>query len=191
MLGTAFALVYDLLRSLRMYRKTLRSLTAALDILFALLLAAGLLVFARRVGGGELRLYMLFSAAAGAAVFFICFSPLLRPLWDFWAQALFSFLALLRLPMRAAATISGKLHKRQKRLFLFYKKSFIIKTWGHFLKRKRRSAEKKEGVSYGQSEEKAKRQRSDRPSDAHTRLPSARTSSHAARTDQSRETAGS
>ncbi|MBQ5739083.1 MAG: spore cortex biosynthesis protein YabQ [Oscillospiraceae bacterium] len=158
LLGTLFALCYDLLRALRVQRKRRRALTDVLDALYVLFLAAALTVFARRIGGGELRLYALFAALAGAAVFFLGLSEALRPLWDFWARLVFALLALLRLPFRAAAAVSYKLHKRQKRLFLFYKKSFIIKNWGRSAAAARRKREREEGRRYGKSTQKAKRQ---------------------------------
>ena len=81
LLGAALALLYDLLRAIRLRRRTSNALTAALDALYCLLLAALSFLFALRVGGGELRLFMLFSALAGAIAYFALLAPLLRPLW--------------------------------------------------------------------------------------------------------------
>ena len=84
-LGAAFALLYDGLRALRLRRRTRRALTDLLDALYCLFLAAALLAFTLRIGQGELRLYMLAFIALGAYLSFALLSPLLRPLWDFWA----------------------------------------------------------------------------------------------------------
>ena len=100
-LGLSLALLYDLLRAVRLRRRGSRALTGALDAVYCLALALSGLAFALRIGGGELRLYVLFAAFAGAALFFAALSPLLRPLWDFWARTLFELLRLMRLPLRA------------------------------------------------------------------------------------------
>lgn len=181
LLGTFFALCYDLLRALRVQRKRRRALTDVLDALYVLFLAVALTVFARRVGGGELRLYALFATLAGAAVFFLGLSEALRPLWDLWARLIFFLLALLRLPFRAAAALSYKLHKRQKRLFLFYKKSFIIKNWRRAATAARRKREREEGRRYGKSTQKAKKQRFHAHSSPHPSDPSGRASDEPAR----------
>ena len=101
-LGAALALLYDGLRALRMRRRTRRALTDLLDALYCLFLAAALLAFTLRVGRGELRLYMLAFALLGAVLSFTLLSPLLRPLWDFWAGCLFAFARLLRAPLLLA-----------------------------------------------------------------------------------------
>ena len=62
------------------------ALTDLLDALYCLFLAAALLAFTLRIGQGELRLYMLAFIALGAYLSFALLSPLLRPLWDFWAD---------------------------------------------------------------------------------------------------------
>ena len=118
-LGAAFALLYDGLRALRLRRRTRRALTDLLDALYCLFLAAALLAFTLRIGQGELRLYMLAFIAFGAYLSFALLSPLLRPLWDFWADCLFAFARLLRAPLLLVKKYYGKLHKFVKKLFLF------------------------------------------------------------------------
>ena len=67
-LGAASAMVYDLLRTVRLRRRRDRRLTGLLDVLYTAVLGLLLLWFALRIGQGELRLYMLTGVALGAAV---------------------------------------------------------------------------------------------------------------------------
>ena len=128
-LGAAFALLYDGLRALRLRRRTRRALTDLLDALYCLFLAAALLAFTLRIGQGELRLYMLAFIALGAYLSFALLSPLLRPLWDFWADCLFAFARLLRAPLLLVKKYYGKLHKFVKKLFLFSRRTLIIENY--------------------------------------------------------------
>ncbi|MBQ9647810.1 MAG: hypothetical protein IJV43_05555 [Oscillospiraceae bacterium] len=159
LLGMALALLYDLLRALRLRRRKSRRFTDALDGVYCLALVLSGAVFALRIGNGELRLYTLAAAAAGAAVFFGALSPLLRPLWDFWARVLFELLRLLRLPLRALQNFQRNLHKTAKRLFLFCRRSFIIGSYRNYALRARRRAERREGVRYGGTERKPEKTR--------------------------------
>ena len=90
LLGVSLSLLYDLLRAVRLRRAARRRLTGALDALYCALAALLTFLFALRVGGGELRLYMLFAALLGAVCYFALCARLLRPLWDFWAEVLFA-----------------------------------------------------------------------------------------------------
>ena len=65
LLGMALALFSDLLRAVR--RRAGHALTGALDALFCAALTFSALMFALRFGGGELRLYSIAAAIAGAA----------------------------------------------------------------------------------------------------------------------------
>ena len=129
-LGAAFALLYDGLRALRLRRRTRRALTDLLDALYCLFLAAALLAFTLRIGQGELRLYMLAFIALGAYLSFALLSPLLRPLWDFWADCLFAFARLLRAPLLPYCTPPL---------------------------RSRRAAERRGGVQYGRGKDRAQK----------------------------------
>ena len=86
-LGAASAMVYDLLRTVRLRRRRDRQLTGLLDGLYIAVLGFLLLWFALRIGQGELRLYMLTGVALGALLYSLTLPPLLRPLWDFWLDA--------------------------------------------------------------------------------------------------------
>jgi len=136
-LGAAFALLYDGLRALRLRRRTRRALTDLLDALYCLFLAAALLAFTLRIGQGELRLYMLAFIALGAYLSFALLSPLLRPLWDFWADCLFAFARLLRAPLLLVKKYYGKLHKFAKKLFLFSRRTLIIENYKRSARRSR------------------------------------------------------
>ena len=83
LLGAALALLYDLLRAIRLRRRSSGALTAALDALYCAALALLPFLFALRIGGGELRLFMLLAGILGAVVYFTLCARLLRPLWAF------------------------------------------------------------------------------------------------------------
>ena len=117
LLGAVCAVVYDLLRSVRLLRRHSVLLTHALDGVYAALVLLAVFLFALRRGEGELRLYMLLAMALGAIFYFAALSTLLRPLWDFWASAAAAFLALLWKPLGIAA-------KGGKNFLIYIKKLF-------------------------------------------------------------------
>jgi len=149
LLGATLALLYELLRALRLRSRRARALTGALDALYCLLLAAAALLFALRVGDGELRLYMLLAAVGGAALFAAVCAPPLRPLWDFWAETLVLLCRALRLPLRKLKIFYGKLTKVCKRVFLFWKTSLIIGSYRRYALRSRRRILRREAVRHG------------------------------------------
>ncbi|MBR6738494.1 MAG: spore cortex biosynthesis protein YabQ [Oscillospiraceae bacterium] len=150
LLGVGFALLYDALRSLRLLRRRQRGFTNLLDLIYCVLLAVATVSFTLNVGGGELRLFMIFGALGGAAASFLLLSPLLRGIWALWAGVLAWLWRLFRLPWRAAKNFYGKLHKLSKKAFLFARNLFIIKNYRRFARGARRRSEKKEGV-YGRA----------------------------------------
>lgn len=162
LLGACLALLYDLLRALRLHRGAL--LTAVLDGLYCVLAAAAFLAFALRVGGGELRLYMLLGALGGAALFFALLSPVLRPLWDFWAGVLGALFRLFCLPLRWSKIIYGKLHKFCKKGFLFARDAAIIRNWERAARSARFQAEQQEGWTHGAKEQSRRQKRTDEQS---------------------------
>ncbi|MBE6908169.1 MAG: hypothetical protein E7474_01000 [Ruminococcaceae bacterium] len=157
LLGMALALVYDLLRALRLRRRGRAWFTDALDALYCAAMALSGFVFALRIGDGELRLYTVAVAALGAALFFAVFSPLLRPLWDFWARTFFELLRLLKIPIKTIKNFYRNLHKIARRLFLFSRKSFIIGTIRWDARRARHIAGRGEGIRNGGKGENARR----------------------------------
>ena len=97
LLGLGLALLYDLLRPLR--RRSGR-LAPLWDGGYCLTLAVLLGLFTLQRGGGELRLYCLLGTLGGAVLQFACFSRLLAPLWEFWAQTALAAAQLALLPLR-------------------------------------------------------------------------------------------
>lgn len=114
LLGFSLSLLYDLLRAVRLRRATKRRFTSALDLLYCAAFALLTFLFALRIGGGELRLYMLCSALLGAVSYFALCARLFRPLWAFWAEVLFSFARLAAAPLRWLQKVYGKLAKLRK-----------------------------------------------------------------------------
>lgn len=98
LLGAASAMVYDLLRAVRLRRRRDRRLTGLADGLYITVLGLLLLWFTLRIGEGELRLYMLTGVALGAVLYGLTLPPLLRPLWNFWLDAAVQFCRLLCCP---------------------------------------------------------------------------------------------
>ena len=156
LLGALLSLLYDALRAVRLRRRTHRGLTAALDLLYSLVLLLILLAFMLRVGNGELRLYTLAAIVLGAAAGFALLSPLLRPLWGFWAASLFALLRLLRAPFALLKKYYGKLHKFSKKLFLFSRHALIIENYKRSARRARRRAERKERIRYAEAKARAR-----------------------------------
>lgn len=148
LLGAACAFLYDLLRAVRLLRRTQRWLTAALDLLYVFALVLALTAFTLRVGG-ELRLYMLLAVFLGAAAVFAFLSPLLRPLWAFWVSILSELLRLAAFPLRAAKKYLHRGQKLTKKLFLFSRHSLIIKNYKWSARHARRRTEREEGIRYG------------------------------------------
>lgn len=122
LLGFILSLLYDLLRAVRLRRATKRRFTSALDLLYCAAFALLTFLFALRIGGGELRLYMLFSVLLGAVSYFTLCARLFRPLWAFWAEVLFSFARLAAAPLRWLQKVYGKLAKLCKKSRINYNK---------------------------------------------------------------------
>ena len=80
LLGAASAMVYDLLRTVRLRRRRDRRLTGLADGLYIAVVGLLLLWFTLRIGEGKLRLYMLTNVALGAILYGLTLPPLLRPL---------------------------------------------------------------------------------------------------------------
>lgn len=126
-LGAASAMVYDLLRTVRLRRRRDRQLTGLLDGLYIAVLGFLLLWFALRIGQGELRLYMLTGVALGALLYSLTLPPLLRPLWDFWLDAAVALCRLLCRPAALAARWLKKAAAFLKKHFSFRRTCATIK----------------------------------------------------------------
>ena len=151
LLGFILSLLYDLLRAVRLQRATKRRFTSALDLLYCAAFALLTFLFALRIGGGELRLYMLCSALFGAVSYFTLCARLFRPLWAFWAEVLFSFARLAAAPLRWLQKVYGKLAKLCKRYFLFSRNQLIIKSYERRARYSLRRARKKEAHRHGRA----------------------------------------
>ena len=82
-MGCAAALLYDLLRTLRLARRQ-RTVTHLTDLVYVLAVGWAFLQFALAIGQGELRLYVLPCAALGALLSRQLLAPFFRGVWQFW-----------------------------------------------------------------------------------------------------------
>ncbi|MBR2484442.1 MAG: hypothetical protein IKB53_06835 [Oscillospiraceae bacterium] len=85
-----------------------------------------LFFFALRAAGGELRIYQLICFFGGMVLFFTLCSEMLRPLWDFWTDALLRFVRFSLLPFQFLHRLGRKFALFGKKLFHFQKKYYII-----------------------------------------------------------------
>ena len=129
LLGIVCGTVYDLLRPIRLQRRCDRVLTHVVDALYILIMLLGVFLFVLRIGKGEFRLFMLFGFIGGIAVYYLLLSELLRPLWDFWMEAMTGFLALLWKPFIMTDKILKKVGQFVKKYFHFLRKYATIKRY--------------------------------------------------------------
>ena len=118
-IGAVSAFLYDLLRAIRIRWKRFSPLTHTLDVVYALAILFLALWLALVVGEGKLRLYMITGAGAGAFLWWLFPSRLLRRAWDFWMDALIAFVRFLLRPFVWCKKIAGK-------GFSFLRKRFTI-----------------------------------------------------------------
>lgn len=129
LLGIVCGMMYDLLRPVRLRRRYNKPLTHVVDIVFVLIVLLAVFLFALRIGQGEFRLFMLCGFLAGGVLYFLLLSPLLRPLWDFWAQAAACFLSLLWKPIALLGRTTKKIGTAAKKYFHFLRKYATIKQY--------------------------------------------------------------
>lgn len=115
-LGLGGALVYDLLRAVRLRKKKAKALTHLLDGVFVGAVACVLLYLCAIKGGGTLRLYMVLGILFGAVLWFVLPGPYCRELWAFWVDVAVQAVKLLVKPF-AVIFSAGK--KVAKKVFLF------------------------------------------------------------------------
>lgn len=125
LLGVVCGTVYDLLRPLRIRHRS-KALTHIVDGLYVLFALLGIFLFTLRIGQGELRLFMLFGCIGGMVFYFLLLSGLLRPLWEFWADAAARFLALLWKPVVFLTCRAKKMGKFIKKHFHFLRRYATI-----------------------------------------------------------------
>lgn len=118
LLGGGFALVYDLVRPLRLLGG--RKWGCLLDSLVSAGAVVSVFFFIMN-GDGELRLFILLGAVGGAVLFFSLLSAPLRPIWAFWTE-------VFLLPVGIVENFLKKLKQICKKLFSFWKTWFTIIT---------------------------------------------------------------
>ncbi len=126
LLGLSAAVVYDLLRAVRLRSRSGKILTHALDAVYVLSALLVVILFALQQGDGELRLYMVLAMILGFSIYFLALSAVFRPLWLFWVEVLVSLLAFAWKPMEILLRIGKKFQIYIKKLFYFWCKCATI-----------------------------------------------------------------
>ena len=127
-MGCAAALLYDLLRTLRLARRR-RTVTHLTDLVYVLAVGWAFLQFALAIGQGELRLYVLPCAALGAIFSWRVLVPLFRPIWQFWLGAAVHMGRLLWQPVRMLLHFCKKVWISAEKAIAFFKKYCKIKLY--------------------------------------------------------------
>ena len=127
-MGCAAALLYDLLRTLRLARRR-RTVTHLTDLVYVLAVGWAFLRFALAIGQGELRLYVLPFAALGAIFSWRVLAPVFRPIWRFWLGAAAQTGRFLWQPVRVLLHFCKKVWNSAKKAIAFFKKFCKIKLY--------------------------------------------------------------
>ena len=128
LLGGCAGMVYDLLRALRLRR---RSWEKVLDLLYCLLCGAGVFLFVLQAADGVVQLYVVAGCGLGCMLYFTWLSQPLRPVWDLWVALLALLGSWMLLPGKKFWAFLKKIALRGKNLFLFAEK------WGTIFNYKR------------------------------------------------------
>ncbi len=126
-LGAGLGLVYDLFRLLRR-RVRLPLLGPALDLLFWVLVTAGLFLYAISAGGGELRIYMAVALFLGAVAYFLLLSRPVRFLTERAADGAAVLWRLAVSPLVFFGRRSKKIEKAAKNYFHYRREWYKMKT---------------------------------------------------------------
>ena len=126
LLGLSAAVVYDLLRAVRLRVGSGKVLTHLLDAVYVLSALLVVVLFTLRQGEGELRLYMVLAMILGFSIYFLSLSDIFLPLWSFWVEIFVSLLAILWKPMEIFFRIAKKFQIYIKKLFYFWCKYATI-----------------------------------------------------------------
>lgn len=134
LLGLLCALVYDLLRTVRLRRGS-AWLMHTLDAVYASAVLLSVVLFSLQRGQGELRLYMLLGIALGAAAYLWLLRPLLLPVWQFWVDTVAAFVRFAWFPILFLWKIMKKAGAAAKKLFHFWRKyaTMTMYMWKCFL----------------------------------------------------------
>ena len=125
LLGLLCALVYDLLRTVRLRRGS-AWLMHVLDAVYAAAVLLAVILLALQQGQGELRLYMLLGMALGALGYGLLLRRLLLPVWRFWVDTAAEFLRLIYFPVDFVWKTFKKTGCFAKKLFHFWEKYAIM-----------------------------------------------------------------
>lgn len=161
LMGMGVGLVYDLFRTLRR-RVRLPLLGPALDLLFWLLVTAGIFLYAVAFGGGRVRIYMVIALFLGAVAYFLALSPPALLLAGLLADALAALWRLATLPLRLFNTLGKKMKKAAKNYFHYRREWYKMSlTPGEMEDLTRRSAGGGEGA-HGDPNQKGRHSYKDR-----------------------------
>ena len=127
LLGLSIGVLYDLLRP---FRLRFPRLTTALDSIYCLAVGFGSLLFVLHRAAGEMRGYFLLGIVGGAVMYFCGFSPLLQPVWKFWADCTVAFGQILSIPLHLGIALCKNFARRGKNLFYFAAKCYTIRETG-------------------------------------------------------------
>ena len=152
LLGLLCALVYDLLRTVRLRRGS-AWLMHALDAVYVAAVLLAIILLALQQGQGELRLYMLLGMALGALGYGSLLRPIVLPVWRFWVDTMVEFLHLVWLPVNLLWKTAKKACRFLKKLFHFWQKyaTMTLYLWKCFL-----FSEKEQGKGAKHEEKTAK-----------------------------------
>ena len=126
LLGLSVAVVYDLLRAVRLRAGSGKFLTHLLDAVYVLSALLVVVLFTLRQGEGELRLYMVMAMTLGFGFYFLALSGFFLPLWSFWVEVCAALLAILWKPMEILLRIGKIFQIYIKKLFYFWCKCVTI-----------------------------------------------------------------
>ena len=126
LLGMSAAVVYDLLRAVRLRFGGGKILTHILDAVYVLSALLVVVLFTLQQGDGELRLYMVLAMTLGFCVYFLSLSSIFAPLWSFWVEVLGALLGILWKPMGILRRLGKKFQIYIKKLFYFWRKCATI-----------------------------------------------------------------
>lgn len=134
LLGVLCALVYDLLRTVRLRRGS-AWLMHTLDAVYAAAALLVVILMALQRGEGELRLYMLLGAALGAAAYVLVLRSVLQPVWQFWVDTVATFVRIVWFPIDFLWKTTKKVCRAAKKLFHFWQKyaTMTMYSWKCFL----------------------------------------------------------
>ena len=134
LLGLLCALVYDVLRTVRLRRGN-AWLMHTLDAVYVAAALLAVILMALQRGQGELRLYMLLGMALGAVMYVALLRQVLQPIWQFWVDTATAFARFIWFPIDFLWQMAKKVWSAAKKLFHFWQKyaTMTMYMWKYFL----------------------------------------------------------